>query len=90
MYLYKFIKYSKEAVCLACEEMLIQGDLEAVAFLKSNIKDERMMMLVVVEVFLQTASWIEMKWKPNFIHKHTVQSQRKQHYKSDCSNNDPQ
>ncbi len=47
MYLYKFIKYSKEAVGLACEEMLIQGDLEAVAFLKSNIKDERMMTLVV-------------------------------------------
>lgn len=58
MCLEKFIECHKGAVCLAWDEMLIQGDVEAVnlAFLTSNSQEVRMLALGVVEVLLQTAA----------------------------------
>lgn len=58
MCLEKFIKCPKGAVCLAWDEMLIQGDVEAVnlASLTSNGKEVRVLMLVFTEVLLQTAA----------------------------------
>ncbi len=70
--------------------MLIQGNVEAVAFLTSNSKEVRILTLVVAEVLLQTAAWLEMTNENWTLDKHNVQSQRKQLYKSDWSNNDPQ
>lgn len=54
----KFIKCPEGAVCLAWDEMLIHGDVEAVnlALLTPNSKEVRLPTLLVAEMLLQTAA----------------------------------
>jgi len=52
----KFVKCPEGTVCLARDEMLIHGDVEAVnlAFLPPNSEEVRLPTLLVAEMLLQT------------------------------------
>lgn len=54
----KFITCPKGVVCLACDEMLVHGDVEAVnlALLMPNSDEVRLPTLLVAEILLQTAA----------------------------------
>lgn len=54
----KFITCPKGAVCLAWDEMLVHGDVEAVnlALLMPNSDEVRLATLLVAEMLLQTAA----------------------------------
>ena len=74
----KFITCTEEAVCLAWDETLIHGDVEAVdlALLTPNHKEVRLPTLLVAEMLLQTAAWLGLKYENWTLDTRMMYSQR--------------